>query len=308
MSHFRLFFPAKGDRVGKKPPFSNSRPPRIAQDRRSLLRTAFRSVEIHESRANLRNRASIGAPGGRLPATSERPILRVWRTLAATDIVYKAIAFALLTPLIGLLLRLLIRRTGRTAVADVDIALFFFTTKSGSVALLLVGALIIGVTALEQACLMTIVLAALRDRRLRVRDAMAHGASRAFSILRLTAMIVVRVLLIVAPFVAAISLTYWTFLRGHDINFYLTHRPPNEPGFSSAALVAAVAPLPLALMVSTHDEFVPLAETQRIFARASEPKRLWVVDAVNHRFSNNLPEFDARLMEAIAWVQHNQSR
>jgi alpha-beta hydrolase superfamily lysophospholipase len=96
--------------------------------------------------------------------------------------------------------------------------------------------------------------------------------------------------------------------RWKDSLIYLTHRPPNEPGFSSAALVAAVSPLPLALLESTHDEFVPLAETQRIFARASEPKRLWVIDAVNHRFSNNLPEFDARLMEAIAWVQHNQPR
>lgn len=94
--------------------------------------------------------------------------------------------------------------------------------------------------------------------------------------------------------------------RWKDSLIYLTHRPPNEPGFSSAALVAAVAPLPLALLQSTHDEFVPLAETQRILARASEPKRLWVIDAANHRFSSNLPEFDARLMEAIAWVQHNQ--
>jgi fermentation-respiration switch protein FrsA (DUF1100 family) len=96
--------------------------------------------------------------------------------------------------------------------------------------------------------------------------------------------------------------------RWKDSLIYLTHRPPNEPAFSSAALVGAVAPLPLALLQSTHDEFVPLAETQRILARASDPKRLWIIDAVNHRFSSNLPEFDARLMEAIAWVQHNQPR
>jgi type IV secretory pathway VirJ component len=96
--------------------------------------------------------------------------------------------------------------------------------------------------------------------------------------------------------------------RWKDSLIYLTHRPPNEPGFSSAALVSAVAPLPLALVQSTHDEFVPLAETQHILARAAEPKRLWVIDATNHRFSSNLPEFDARLIEAIAWVQHNQPR
>ena len=94
--------------------------------------------------------------------------------------------------------------------------------------------------------------------------------------------------------------------RWKDSLIYLTHRPPNEPAFSATTVVAGVAPLPLALLQSTHDEFVPLAETQRIFAQASEPKRLWVIDAVNHRFSKNLREFDARLMEAVAWVQHSQ--
>lgn len=96
--------------------------------------------------------------------------------------------------------------------------------------------------------------------------------------------------------------------RWKDALIYLTHRPPNEPGFSASALVGAVTPLPLALLHSTHDEFVPLAEMQRIFAHAAEPKRLWLVDASNHRFSNNLPEFDARLMEAIAWVQQKRPR
>ena len=96
--------------------------------------------------------------------------------------------------------------------------------------------------------------------------------------------------------------------RWKDSLIYLTHRPPNEPAFIAAAVVKGVAPLPLALLQSTHDEFVPLAETQRIFAQASEPKRLWVIDALNHRFSNSLPEFDARLMEAIAWVQRNQPK
>jgi alpha-beta hydrolase superfamily lysophospholipase len=96
--------------------------------------------------------------------------------------------------------------------------------------------------------------------------------------------------------------------RWKDSLIYLTHRPPNEPAFSATTVVAGIAPLPLALLQSTHDEFVPLAETQRIFAQASEPKRLWVIDALNHRFSNNLPEFDGRLMEAVAWVQHNQPR
>lgn len=94
--------------------------------------------------------------------------------------------------------------------------------------------------------------------------------------------------------------------RWKDSLIYLTHRAPNEPTFSASSVVAAVAPLPLALVQSTHDEFVPLADTQRIFERALTPKQLWTVEAANHRFSNNLPEFDARLMEAIEWTRRNQ--
>jgi dipeptidyl aminopeptidase/acylaminoacyl peptidase len=94
--------------------------------------------------------------------------------------------------------------------------------------------------------------------------------------------------------------------RWKDALIYLTHRVPNEPTFSAAATVGAIAPLPLALVQSTHDEFVPLSETRRIFDRASSPKQLWIVDASNHRFSSNLPEFDNRLMEALEWIRHNQ--
>jgi len=96
--------------------------------------------------------------------------------------------------------------------------------------------------------------------------------------------------------------------RWKDSLIYLTHRVPNEPTFSASATVAGVAPVPLALVQSTHDEFVPLADTRRIFDHASAPKQLWLVEASNHRFSNNLPEFDARLMEAVEWVRHSQPR
>ena len=89
---------------------------------------------------------------------------------------------------------------------------------------------------------------------------------------------------------------------------YLTHGVPNEPTFDTAALVDRIAPVPLAEIHSTHDEFVPIAEAQRILQRANPPKRLWVVQAADHRFSDNLAEFERRLLEAIAWVQQNQAR
>ena len=90
--------------------------------------------------------------------------------------------------------------------------------------------------------------------------------------------------------------------RWKDALIYLTHGVPNEPTFSTATLVNLVSPLPLAAIHSTQDEFVPLAEVQRVFSAAGEPKRLWIVKAADHRFSDNLAVFDQRLLEALAWI------
>lgn len=90
--------------------------------------------------------------------------------------------------------------------------------------------------------------------------------------------------------------------RWRDSVIYLTHGLPNEPMFSAIALAGQVAPLPLAAIHSTRDEYVPLAEVQRVLAAANEPKRLWVVPAADHRFSDNQAEFSTRLMEALAWI------
>ena len=92
--------------------------------------------------------------------------------------------------------------------------------------------------------------------------------------------------------------------RWKDALIYVTHGVPREPTFSSAALVGRLAPVPLAAIHSTRDEFVPVTEIQRVLASAREPKRLWIVPASDHRFSDNLAEFDRRLIEAMDWVSH----
>ena len=91
--------------------------------------------------------------------------------------------------------------------------------------------------------------------------------------------------------------------RWSDALIYLTHAVPHEPTFSAASLATRVAPAPLAAIHSTQDEFVPLTEVRRVMAAAREPKRLWVVNASDHRFSDNLREFDERLFEALDWVR-----
>ena len=91
--------------------------------------------------------------------------------------------------------------------------------------------------------------------------------------------------------------------RFRDSIIYVTKGVPKEPLFSSAAFVAKVAPLPLVAIQSTHDEFVPQADIDRVMASAVEPKRLWMIEAPNHRFGGRATELQQRMLEAIAWIR-----
>jgi fermentation-respiration switch protein FrsA (DUF1100 family) len=95
--------------------------------------------------------------------------------------------------------------------------------------------------------------------------------------------------------------------RWRDSIIYVTKKTPNEPTFSALDVVDRVAPVPLAALHSTHDEFVPLPEIENIMGQAREPKRLWVIEAANHRFSDNQAELQRRLKEAIAWTRSARS-
>jgi type IV secretory pathway VirJ component len=78
---------------------------------------------------------------------------------------------------------------------------------------------------------------------------------------------------------------------------------PDEPTFSVAGIIDRVAPVPLAAIHSTGDELVPGSIITRIMARAQEPKRLWFVEASDHRFAGNVATFDLRLLEACDWIR-----
>jgi alpha-beta hydrolase superfamily lysophospholipase len=94
--------------------------------------------------------------------------------------------------------------------------------------------------------------------------------------------------------------------RWRDAVIYLTHKPPHEPLFSAAAVIGQVSPLPLAIIQSTHDEFVSINDTARMLQAAGDPKRLWTIEAADHGFSDNLAEFDRQLLEALAWIDANR--
>jgi pimeloyl-ACP methyl ester carboxylesterase len=88
-----------------------------------------------------------------------------------------------------------------------------------------------------------------------------------------------------------------------DALIYVTKKVPREPTFSVAEIIGKASPVPIAAINSSHDGFVPQDEVKRIFEKAGDPSRLWIVEAGDHNFDGNKEEMHRRLLEAIEWVK-----
>ena len=169
--------------------------------------------------------------------TAWQDFRRAWSRLLAVHVVYQLAAFALLTPLVGVALRVFVSFSGDTVVADQDI-LFFVLSPIGIVALVVLAAASIAIVAVEQAALMTIGFGTVRKQNVGLMDALWLAARHSESILRLTARLVIRVLLIASPFLAATAVVFLWLLSEFDINFYLSERPSEF--WTAGVLIGAI--------------------------------------------------------------------
>lgn len=147
------------------------------------------------------------------------------RTLVATDLLYKLLAFIVLTPLLGSLFRVLLAAFGDDVLSDVDIALFFLG-PAGWFCLLVVGTLWLGIVIVEQTSLLGVLAARAVGGKLTPLGALQFAASRAVPILRLTLRLILVVIVAVIPFLVVAGTVYWGLLTEYDINYYLKENPP----------------------------------------------------------------------------------
>lgn len=147
-----------------------------------------------------------------------------WKRLFVTDVLYKILAVVLLTPLVSLLFGIIFALSGNTVLADQDI-LYFFLAPAGWLCLIVVGAMLLAIKALEMAALLAI-LAARPPAFVRPVGALRYASVNALPVLQVTARIIGIVLLTVLPFLLIAGVVYYGLLSDHDINYYLQERPP----------------------------------------------------------------------------------
>jgi len=154
--------------------------------------------------------------------------------MLAVNLAYAALGIVLLAPLPGLVLRLLMRVSGTPVLADQDIA-YFLLTPLGIASLILVAGILVAIAVLAQASLMFIGVAG-PGPKAPALAALAFAWARLVPILGYSVRLVARVLVLMAPFLAVGAGTAWLLITDHDINYYLSARPP---AFWLAALVIA---------------------------------------------------------------------
>ncbi|MFN3150615.1 glycerophosphodiester phosphodiesterase family protein [Bremerella sp.] len=159
----------------------------------------------------------------RLTAVSQA-LFACWKTLVATDLLYKLLAFILLTPLLGSLFRFLLATFGDEVLSDAEIALFFLG-PAGWLCLIVVGSLWLGIVFLEQTSLLGILAAKHVGRTVTPIGALRFAAAHATSVVRLTMRIIVLVIGVVVPFLVVAGVVYSLLLTEYDINYYLKESP-----------------------------------------------------------------------------------
>ena len=168
------------------------------------------------------------------------------RSFFLVHLAYTAFGLAVLAPLTGLTVRTLLALGGKTAVADQDIA-WFLLSPLGMASLVLVAGLMLALAAVEQAAMLAIAAEAAAGRTAHWFAALKFAFSGSERVLSFAVRLVLRVLVIALPFLAAAAAVAWLLITDYDINFYLSQRPPEFLLTAAIAVVLVMAMLALLL-------------------------------------------------------------
>jgi glycerophosphoryl diester phosphodiesterase len=184
--------------------------------------------------------------------TSARDVLASFRTawrfrwpFLVAHLLIRLLVLAIITPIASLLLYFAIATSGQSALTDQDIA-HFLLTPTGLIAALATLCLLMAGAVIDVA-LMTSILRADQKTASRV---FGHGLrfvmSHCVSVLSFSLQLIIRILLIAAPFLIVAAIVAMFSFTQYDINYYLTYRPP---GFVIAGSIIALIALALVLVL-----------------------------------------------------------
>jgi len=181
-----------------------------------------------------------------LPARAWDDLRAHWRAPLALHVLVQLLAFALVTPLIGWIGKLIVASTGEAVISNYDLAAFALSWRGG-VFVLVVAALTIGLLFAELAGLTWIAGRAIMGREVTVSSAIAFVVRHLPRLIELSTRVFLRLAALLLPFLAALAVLWFATLAGHDVNYYLSENPPVWQHAKLAAGLLAVGYAALAV-------------------------------------------------------------
>jgi type IV secretory pathway VirJ component len=90
--------------------------------------------------------------------------------------------------------------------------------------------------------------------------------------------------------------------RWSDFTTWITKKDAAEPSVRARDYLASVSPVPLVMIQSTRDEYVPSTDYRDLENAARAPHQQVLIDASNHRFTDKIPELQKTYNSALAWI------
>lgn len=92
--------------------------------------------------------------------------------------------------------------------------------------------------------------------------------------------------------------------RWQDVMSWVTKANLSEPSFEPKYFIGRISPVPLWMIQSAKDKYVTEADYRAIENAARPPKRLVLVDAGNHQFTDRRPVLRQHVVAGLEWIQN----
>lgn len=148
-----------------------------------------------------------------------------WKVFLGIHVAANVVSIVVLVPLCTMLAGLLILTSGDVALTDEDI-LMFAMSPVGFLAVLLIAALFMTLLVFEQAAMFLAGFSTAAGRSISTLRLGYYLLQRLLPLFGFALRLILRALLVAAPFVAVAALIFFRYLTDFDINFYLAEKPP----------------------------------------------------------------------------------
>jgi type IV secretory pathway VirJ component len=144
---------------------------------------------------------------------------------------------------------------------------------------------------------------ALQDRGLLVQPVILSGVSEGAALAVLAASARENHAWVKCVITMGLPVTAELAWRWTDFTAWITKHDAAEPSFDARQFVPGVAPVPLFMIQSVRDEYVTEADYRTFERLANNPKRLVLIPASNHRFTDKKPELKTQILAGLEWMK-----